>query len=30
VATYRLRPLMVAFDRIVREQAALHEVLGII
>jgi hypothetical protein len=25
-----LRPLMVAFDRIVREQAALHEVLGII
>jgi hypothetical protein len=25
-----LRPLMVAFDRIVREQAVLHEVLGII
>jgi hypothetical protein len=25
-----LRPLMTAFDRIVREQAVLQEVLGII
>jgi hypothetical protein len=30
VVVARRRPLMTAFDRIVREQAVLQEVLGII